>query len=312
MGKSAEKKLLLFKIEGTEGVDAAPAAADAIITVGLDASGLEGDEKERKIDGQYFGARPTIHGQIRKPVSFGVELAGSGGLATAVPAFMKIMRICGFDAGVAGASSVVQSPISANVPSATLWPFYDNLKVVALGARANWTLTIEDDEIPMLNFTAMGFPPAGIVSEAGPGAPTFTWQAVPLVASTANTTFSLGGYSPALRRLTLNGGVSIEPRSLVGPTDKAMFRNRVITGEALIEFPDLGTKNYYTNLVNRTTQVMQLVHGTATGNIVQVDGARAEIGLITTPEDQGQLMASVPLRLLPTAAGNDELTFTSK
>jgi hypothetical protein len=313
MPKNAEKKLLLYKIETTEGTDAAPtAAADAIITVGLDASGLEGDEKQRNIDGQYAGARPTVYGQIRKPVTFSVEWAGSGVSAITVPAWMKILRICGFNAGVAGASSVVQSPITDNVPSATLWPHYDNLRLAALGCRSNWTLTLEDDEIPMLNLTAMGFPPAGIVAEAAPGAPTFTNQAAPVVASTANTTFNLGGFAAPLRRLTINGGTVIEPRSLVGPSDKVMWRNRVMTGEALIEFPDLTTKNYYTNLLNRTTQTLAVTHGTVVANIVELAAPRAEIGLITTPEEQGQLMAAIPLRFLPSAAGNDELTLTSK
>lgn len=313
MSKSFEKRLMLFKIETTEGTDAAPVVGtDAVITVGMDASALEGDEVVRNIDGEYFGARPSIHSQIRKPVDFGIEMAGSGVSATTVPAWMKIMRVCGFDAGVAGGSSVVQTPISASVPSATIWPWYDNLKVAALGARGNWTMTLEDDQIPMFNFNMMGFPPAGIVSESTPGTPTFSGQGTPVLASTANTTFTLGSYAAALRRLTINGGVLIEPRSLIGPTDSARFRNRAMTGEALIEFPDIGTKNYYTNMLARSTQALQLIHGTVAGNIVQIDAARAEIGLISTPEDQGVLMASVPMRFLPSTAGNDDLLITSK
>jgi hypothetical protein len=313
MTKSSEKKLLLWKIETTEGTDAAPVVgSDAIITVGLDATGLEGDQKVRNIDGQYFGARPTVYAQIRKPFSFGVEAAGSGVSATTVPAWMKILRVCGFDAGVAGGSSVVQTPISASVPSATAWPFYDNLKVAALGSRGTWTLTFEDDEIPMFNFTMMGFPPTGIVSEATPGTPTFANQATPVIASTGNTTFSLGSFAAPLRRLVITGGSVYEPRSLIGPTDKVMYRNREMTAEALIEFPDLTSKNYYTNMIARSTQVLQVIHGTSAGNIVQVDAARAEIGLITTPAEQGQLMATIPMRFLPSTSGNDELTLTSK
>src|SRR6185503_156637 len=152
MTKSAEKKLLLSKIEGTEGTDAAPVVGtDAILTVGLDGSQLEADEIVRNIDCQYFGARPTVYSQIRKPVPFGVEIAGSGVSATTVPAWMKLIRVCGFDAGVAGGSSVVQTPISAAVPSATLYPYLDNLKVIALGSSGNLKMTFEDDQIPMFN-----------------------------------------------------------------------------------------------------------------------------------------------------------------
>jgi hypothetical protein len=313
MPKSFDKRLLLYRIEPTEGTDAAPtAAADAIVTRNMDASGLEGDQKVRNIDGQYFGSRPSTYGQIRKPVSFEVEMSGSGVSATTVPGWMKLLRVCGFNAGVAGASSVVQSPISSGVPSATIWPHYDDLRLASLGARGNVRITIEDDEIPFYSFEMMGFPPAAIVAEQLPGAPTFAGFAEPVYANSANTTFSLGGFSPALRRLTINCGSVVEPRSLIGPVDRAMFRNREMTAEALVEFPDLTAKNYYTNLLNRTTQALQLNHGTVAGNIVELAAARAEIGLITTPEEQGQLMANIPMRLLPSAAGNDELIITSK
>lgn len=314
MAKDFEKRLLLGKIEGTEGVDAAPTgAANAIITVGLDASGLEAETKVRNTDGQYFGARPSILAQVRRPVRFGIEIAGSGVSAISVPAWMPFLRMCGFDAGVVGGASVVQSLISANIPSMTLWPFYDNLKLATLGCRSNLTLTYEDDEVPMFGLEAMGFPPAGIASEAAAPTPTFAGQAAPLIVSTANTTFNLGGYAAPLRRLTINLGNRIEARSLVGPTDTAAFRNREATFEAVVQLPDLAAKNYFTNLENRVTQALQVVHGTVAGNIVQVDGPRGEIGAITLSEEQGKVMATIPGRLLPSAAlGNDELVITSK
>src|SRR5690349_6685091 len=107
MAKLADKRLLLYKIETTEGTDAAPVVAtDAIITRNLDASGIDADTGVRQIDGQYFGARPSYNRQIRKPVSFEVEMAGSGVSAITVPGWMKLLRACGFDAGVPGASSV--------------------------------------------------------------------------------------------------------------------------------------------------------------------------------------------------------------
>lgn len=313
MAKNDEKRLLLYKIETTEGTDSAPVVGtDAILTRGLDASRWEGDKGVRQVDGLHAGARPSYYKQIRKPVSFQVEIAGSGQTATTVPAWMKLNRICGFDAGVAGASSVVQSPIFTGVPSATLYPFYDNLLVSATGARGNLTMTFEDDEIPFFAYDMIGFPPAALGSESAPAAPTLGAFAAPVLVNTANTTFSLGGYSPGLRRLTINVGAKIEPRSLTGPVDRIMFRNREMIGTAVIEFPDLGSKNYFTNVVARSTQALQVVHGTAAGNIVQVDAARCEIDLPDLSGEQGALMMSVGLRLLPTAAGNDELTITSK
>jgi hypothetical protein len=245
--------------------------------------------------------------------SLGVEIAGSGVSNVTVPAWMPLNRICGFDAGVVtGANSVVQTPISASISSMTLWAYLDSLKNVALGARGNMSMVFEDDEIPMFNYELMGFPPSGMVTDAAPGSPTFA-QATPVICSTANTTFTFDGYAFPLRRLTINMNNVIEPRSLVGPTDKALYRNRAATFEAVCEMPTLATKNPFTKFESRATSVMQVIHGTAAGNIVQVDAARAETDPPAFTEEQGIVMVTIAGSLLPSSAtGNDEITITSK
>lgn len=311
MAKSWEKRLLLYKIEVTEGTDSVPVVGtDAIITRNLSVGDLNGEQKIREIDGQYFGARPSVYTAFTRPVSFEVELTGGGGAATVVPGWMRILRIMGFDAGVAGGSNVVQSLISSAVPTATLYPFLDNLRLATMGCRGNATFRFEDDEIPFFTADLMGAPVSGFATETTPGTPTFVNAATPQIASTANTTFALGAYAAPLRSLDINLGNAIELRSLIGPADTYAFRNREITATALIELPDLGTKNYYTN-INGATIALQILHGTGTGNKVQFDAARAEVGTITLSEEQGKVMASIPMRFLPTAAGNDEMTITT-
>jgi hypothetical protein len=77
--------------------------------------------------------------------------------------------------------------------------------------------------------------------------------------------------------------------------------------------PTLATKNPFTKFESRATGALQLIHGTTAGNIVQLDAARGETGVITMSEENGLVMGTIPLRLLPSAAaGNDELTITSK
>lgn len=314
MPKFHDKRLLLFKVETTEGVDAAPVAtADAILTRNMAADAFDAETRIRQLDGHYFGARPSVIPSIRQPVSFEVEIAGRGTTVTAIPEWMKLNRVCGFDAGVVvGVTHVLQSPISASVPSATLWPYWDNLRKQVRGARGSFTMTFEDDEIPVFGYSMQGYLPPALVDENVPGSPTLTGFPTPLLCSTSNTTFTLGAFAAPLRRLTIDVGAQIEPRSLVGPQDRAIFRNREITGEALIELPDLTAKNYFANQVDRSTQALQLVHGTVAGNIVQVDAARCELGPIQLSEEQGIVMATVPLRMLPTSAGNDEMTIQSK
>lgn len=315
MTKSFDKKLLLWKIESNEGVDAVPTeAADAILTRNLDATRLEIDRGVRQLDGQHFGARPSYPRQIRRPYSFEVEIAGAGGDPDDVPAWMKLNRVCGFDAGVVAADTeVVQTPISASIPSASAWPFYDNLKVAAFGSRGTFSMTFEDDEFPFFSYEMGGFPPAGLAAEATPSAVDLSDFIEPVLVNSANTTFSLGGFSPPLRRVVIRVGAIIEARSLVGPAKRMRFRNREMTFEALVEHPDLTSKNYYANIVSKAPVALSIVHGIASGNIVEVAAPRAQIEDASTPDEQGDLMQLITGRLLPSSgSGNDELTITSK
>lgn len=306
-----DKRLLFYKIETVEGTDAAPVAADAIVTRGLTPVQFEADTRVREIDGQYFGARPEAKNTLRGRTSFEVEIAG-GGTATTVPPWMKLLRACGFDAGTVGASSVVQAPISANVPSATLWDYTDTLKQPLLGARGDGRMVFEDDQYPFFAFDFMGFPPTVLLTDAAPVTPSVAAFQTPVLASQPNTTFTLGAFAAELRRLEIAFGSQLSPRSFIGSSDKVKYRNRVITATAVIRAPTLSAKDYFAGVRAGTQIPMQVVHGTAAGNIVQVDAARCETGLITTSEEEGDLMLNVPLRLIPSSAGNDELTITSK
>jgi hypothetical protein len=310
---SFEKRLLLGKIETTEGTDVVPVVgSNAVVSVGLEMGTLDADKRVRNTDGQYIGARPSINAQIRRPVRFNIEIAGSGVSAITVPVWMPFNRVCGFDAGTVGGSSVVQAPISSSIPTMSLYPFYDSLRLAALGARGNLTMTFEDDEIPMFGYEMTAFPPTGMITDSAPAAPTLT-QPVPLICSTANTTFSYDGYAFALRRLTINMNNVVEPRSLIGPTDKAILRNRSASFEAVVELPTVATKNPFTKFESRATSALQIVHGTVAGNIVQIDAARAETDAPSFSEENGIVMATLTGNLLPsTASGNDELTITSK
>jgi hypothetical protein len=310
MAKSYEKRLLLFEIEVTEGTDPVPVvAADAITARNFNPGNFQGNQFIRQIDGQFFGARPSITTGITKPVTFEIEMTGSG-TANTPPNWMKLLRPCGFDAGVAGGSSVVQTPISSAVPSATIYGFLDDLLLPCSGVRGTATLTVEDDAIPFFGFSMTGIPPSSFVSEDVPGTPTFANTSAPVIANSANTTFSLGGYEAPLRRLTIDLGVDVQLRSLIGPSDTMAFRNRAISGSALIELPDLTDKNYFTS-INGSQVALEVTHGTVAGSIVEIASSTAEVGLITTSEEQGQVMATVPLRFIPTAAGNDELIITT-
>jgi hypothetical protein len=311
MSKFYDKKVILQKIETTEGTDAAPVVGtDAILTRNYRPTVLDTDRKERNIETQYFGAKPAIMSGFRRGADFEIEIAGSGSTATTVPAWMKVNRIAGFDAGVAGGSNVVQTPISSSIPSATHWAFIDNLQLQAVGCRASMGIRFADDEIPFFTYTVRGRAPTALAAEVTPGAPTVSAFANPVIASTENTTFLLDTYALPLRSLELDSNNDLVFRSLIGPQDRMIWRNRSWGGRILGELPDLSSKDYFAKVRPGTTMALSLIHGTTAGNIVSIAAPKVQIVGVDTPEEDGQVMLSLDVILLPNA-GNDEIAFTS-
>lgn len=310
--KYYDKKVILQKIEVTEGTDAAPVVGtDAILTRNYSPNALESDSRTRPLDLPFFGARPTVPINLRRGATFEVDMAGSG-TTTGVPPWMKLNRIAGFDAGTVGASSVVQIPISSGVPSATHWTYIDNLLLKAIGCRASMGIRVTDDEFPFFTYTVQGRAPTLLAEEATPGAATLTAFKDPVLASSENTTFLLDTYAVPLRSLELDANIDLTYRSLIGLQDRVMWRNRSWGGRIVTELPDLSAKDYFAKIRPGTTMVMSLVHGTVAGNIVQVDAPKVQITGADLSEEDGALMFTMDVVLQPSTAGNDEITFTSK
>ena len=309
-GYDFDKRLLFFEIETTEGTDPTPVAADAIVTRGLQPVTPEADVRTRNIDGQYFGARPQTKSSIRGRTGFEVEIAG-GGAATTVPPWMKLLRVCGLDAGTVGGSSVVQAPISASIPSATLWDYTDTLKQPVNGARGNARLTFEDDQYPFFSLDMLGYIPSTPVTDASPATPDVSAFQAPVLVNNDNTVITLDGYALEVRRVEFNLGSIIVPRSFVGSIDRVKYRNREMTCTIIAKCPTLASKNYFGNVAPSTQIDLTVTHGTSAGHIIEVNAPTMEVGVITMSDEEGDVMVNIPGRLVPTDAGNDELTITT-
>lgn len=305
-------KVILAKLETTEGTDAAPTTAlNAFRVLNFAETFMTADQKTRALELAYYGATPSTPSAFRRSFTFNMEMHGSG-TATGIPPWMTMLQAAGMGVPAVGASSVTQAPITAATKSLTFWAYIDDLLMKATGARATFGFTIEDDEWPMFNFDLLGIPDTALASQAAPGTPTITGYIDPVLAATENTTFTLGGYAPGLRRWSMAANVDRQLRSLIGPADRVNMRGRSWSGEVVIECPDLTTKNYFTNIRPATTLAASVVQGTVTGNIVQVDCPKLQIsGDVGISEEQGKVMVTLPVTALPNT-GNDEILFTSK
>lgn len=107
MPGSTRKKVLLAKIESTQGTDASPTSVDAVLCEDPlftpDVNIINTNEVTGSLD-----SSPPIVGGIKGKVTFSVYLKGSGTAGTA-PQFGKLLRACGF-AETITASAVPASP----------------------------------------------------------------------------------------------------------------------------------------------------------------------------------------------------------
>lgn len=313
--KQWDQKVILQKIEATDGTDAGPAVGtDALKVLNYRPTFMDADGRVRPFEKKHLGGDPTLLSAFRRGASFDMEMHGSGAAATPPP-WMAVARIAGFNAGVptpaAGPTSVVQSPVS-DIPSATHWGYLDDLLLKALGCRATMSFRLADDEVPMFSFGLLGRPPQTLAEEAVPGTPTISGYVEPLIASSEVTTFSLDGFALALRSWEMSNNADLSLRSLIGPADRIQMRNRPWAGAVVGRVPSLAAKNYFANIRPGTFMAAQAVHGTTAGNIVQIDTPRLQIsGNVDLTEEAGELMITLPVTALP-VNGNDELVFTTK
>lgn len=311
MAKDWTRKVILLKLETTEGTDAAPTVgANALQVLNYQPTFMDADQKVRALEKAFFGADPVALTAFKRGATFDMEMAGAG-TATGIPPWMVATRFAGFAAAAVGASSVTQNP-TTTVPSATHWAYLDDLLLKTIGAKASLSFRVADDEYPLLSFDFLGRPPTALAEEATPSAVTLTGYRDPVLSSSENSTFLLDGFALPLRSWEMSSNSDLALRSLIGPADRINYANRSWSGTILGELPNIASKDYFAKVRPGTTMAAAFVNGTVTGDIVGIDAPKLQIsGNVTISEEQGKVMFSMPVTALPNA-GNDEIVFTSK
>lgn len=304
------KKALLAKIETTYGTDPTPTgAANAMLVSNLEIVPFDADTLSRDTIQPHLGARAMLHTGVRVRLTFDVEMAGAGAAGTAPP-YGPLLRATGCNETINAGVSVVYGLVSENEESVTCYFHLDGSLHKVLGARGDVTKVVNALGIPVFRFAFMGL----YVAPSATADPTLTLTAFqqPLFASDTNTpTFTLDAFAGKLAELTINGGRTVTYRHLVGE-ESVQITDRQMSGQILIEAPVLGTKDFFALAKAETQVALQVVHGTTAGNIVQLDCPKVQLMQPTYQERDGIAMLAMGLNIVPTAAGNDEMTITVK
>lgn len=306
----SRKRTILVKSEVTYGVDPTPTgAANAILVRSLSITPLNAELVGRDLIRPYFGASEQLIASSYVTVEFEVEMAGAGAAGT-VPAYGPLLLACGMSATTSAGVSVTYAPVSAAFGSATIYYNVDGVLHKVTGARGNVEMNIEVGQIPVFRFTFTGLYNAP--TDTAAPAVTYTAFQTPLAANSDNTSaFSLYSYSGALQSLNVNLNNAINYRTLIGAED-VLMTDRQVSGTAVFEAPTVAQKDYWSLALGSTLGNMSITHGTTAGNRVEITSTRAKINNPTYQDANGIHMLQAPFQLVPSTAGNDEMSIVVK
>ncbi len=310
MAQLTRKRVILIEAESSYGTDPTPAATDVVLVTDLSITPQSSDVVNRDVVRPYLGASEQLLANTKVECTFSVELAGSGTAGTA-PRYGSALKACGFSETVSSGTSVTYEPISASFSSVTIHYNVDGVRHIVTGCRGTFVINAAVGEIPSIDFSFTGIYNAP--TDTALPSVTYGNQATPLVFKNGNTTgFSLLSYSGALMNMTMDLGNSLVYRELVGGTKEVLITDRAANGTVTIEAPTLAQKDYFTAaLTDSSLGNLQFLHGTTTGNKVQVISSKVDIGDVAYGEADGVAMLEIPYTLVPSAANNElSLIFT--
>lgn len=300
-------KILLAKIEGTYGVDPTAAAANGILVTNVELNPMEGNDVSRELEYPWFGGQPEVPTELRVQLTFSTELAGSGAAGTA-PAWGPLARACGMAEVIVPATSVTYSPITDNPESVTFYFWVGDTRHIITGVRGTGVTTVNANGIPTIRWTFTGL--FTTPTQAGRTLPDLSAFQTPLVANNTNTPdFTINGVDMVMREFSMNLNNQVVPRLLVN-REEILITGRDEEISAKVEAMSVNTFNPYALSQNQTSVAVNLVHGTAAGNIVTVNAPTCQLKRLTGYEQQDGI-TEWPLSLKPLAAtGNDQFTIT--
>ncbi len=303
-----EKRAIIAKVETTYGTDSVPTGgANAMLCKNIKWTPLVAVYADRKAValpslGNFSTKTATKSGMIE----FDVELTGSGAAGTPPP-YGNLLRACALSEVIVGATSVTYQPISGAFESASIYANIDGWQQKLLGCRGSVSLTLPNEQIPMLHFKLLSL--YALPTDTALPALTLTpWQ-TPLPVNRINTTpLSLHGYAFGLQQCDVDLANTVAYQSFPGGDEQIFITNRAPVGKVSMEHPTMAQKDFFTLVDSAATGALTFTHGTVAGNKIQLNANQVRLTQPTRNAVRGIATLDLSLELAPSNALNDELT----
>lgn len=308
MALLTRKRVILAKIETTYGTDSTPTGvANAILVRNLNVTPQSSQMVGRELIRPYLGNFEQLMASTHVELDFEVEMAGSGAAGTA-PGYGPLLRACGLSETVTASTKVEYKPVSTALESVTIYFNVDGILHKITGARGDVEINITSAQLPVFKFKFVGIYNAP--TDTALPSVTYTGFQTPLVANTTNTpTFSFFSVSPVLESLSLQMGNQVDYRTLIG-SQYVQLTDRKVAGQLQFEANTIATKDWFSTAIGNTLGALSLVHGTTSGNKVQIASSTVDLLQPTYADNNGVQMISCGYVMTPSTAGNDEVTIT--
>ncbi|MBS0507583.1 MAG: hypothetical protein JSR53_09415 [Proteobacteria bacterium] len=314
MPRIIRKTAVLAKIEATYGVDAAPSGATDALLISDASFEISYNNVARDIMRPYLGASEQLVGTRKVDISFTVEAAGSGTVATA-PAWGPLMQACGMAETVVATKCVEYNPVSGGFKSATLYYSVDGVRYKALGCRGSFVLAMGEGERPVFKFSMTGLD-GGVVAAADPAVTLTAWKTPAVVTNQNSPGVVLGcGYTApgftagtvyASRGMEITLGQDVRHVPLLGG-ETVEITGRETTGTLQLDLSAADVVAFMAAINGNQLTTLGFTHGTNAGSKVLVYAPAVQRVSPKVVDFNGQAHLSMDLRFTPTSSGNDEI-----
>jgi len=261
---------------------------------------------QREAAKNTMGPLASLYGGRLKPVTFDVEIKGSGTAGTA-PEFSEILECCGFVETVVAATSVTYDPTSvqANISSGTLEYEDDGYVHTLTGCRGNVSLNLEAGKPGMIAVTLTGH-----VESSVDGSLTAAYDStVPEVYIDAP--FDFGGYAAVISKLTFDMSNKLAMPPSVSAADgygEIRITDRDVTGSFDPEATLKAANDWEALVTGNTTAALDTgVIGSAEGNRFRVQMPACRVTDLSQGDRDGIRTYEVPLQAVE-SSGDDQVS----
>ena len=311
MPKSMKNMLLLAKTHVTAGVDPVPTpAANAILVRGMTPQLINADFVDRNNIRGYKGNFGKLVVGVHRIFEFEVELAGSGAAGTA-PKWAPLLLACGFSETLVAVTSATYAPVTSGEPAVAMYAYVDGLLFKMLDSKGTVSFDLNAKQIPVMKFKFIG-EYSTATDVAFPTTQVFTGFQKPLTVGKINTpTFSMFGLAAVCENLSFDVANNLVYRDLIGASGP-YSSDRQPAGSATIELPAIAAANFGEIARLGTEGVMQVIHGTTAGNIIQIDAPKIQLTSSPSINNANEIaMLGLQFSLNPNA-GNDEMIIVAR